>query len=150
MDLLLWRHAEAKESGNEREDFDRPLTARGRGQAKTVAHWLESQHLPKLRIFSAPSRRAQETAAVLGRKVNVLDGLAPGHRCVEVLGAIGWPDHREPVLLVGHQPQLGQLAALLLAGSEADWSVKKGGLWWFSNRVRQEESQTILRAVVNP
>ena len=42
------------------------------------------------------------------------------------------------------------MAALLLAGVEADWTIKKGALWWFSNRVREGETQTVLRAVVPP
>ena len=37
-------------------------------------------------------------------------------------------------------------AALLLAGEEDEWSIKKGSVWWFSNRTRQGESQTVLRA----
>jgi phosphohistidine phosphatase len=37
---------------------------------------------------------------------------------------------------------------LLLAGQEADWTIKKGALWWFSNRVRQGETQTVLRAMI--
>ena len=37
---------------------------------------------------------------------------------------------------------------LVLAGEEADWTVKKGAVWWFSSRVRQGETQTVLRAVI--
>ena len=40
------------------------------------------------------------------------------------------------------------LAALLLGGAEADWSIKKGALWWLSNRVRRGETQTVLRAAL--
>lgn len=54
------------------------------------------------------------------------------------------------MLLLGHQPALGRLAALLLSGVEAEWTIKKSGLWWFSNRVRTGETQTVLRAVITP
>jgi phosphohistidine phosphatase len=54
------------------------------------------------------------------------------------------------VLIIGHQPTLGRVAALLLGGEEADWTIKKGGVWWFSNRMRNDETRTVLRAVVNP
>lgn len=54
------------------------------------------------------------------------------------------------MIIVGHQPALGRLASLLLAGSEADWTIKKGGIWWFTNRVRHDETQTVLRAVFSP
>ncbi len=52
------------------------------------------------------------------------------------------------VLIVGHQPSLGRLASLLLAGHETEWSIKKGALWWLSNRVRRGETQTVLRAMI--
>jgi phosphohistidine phosphatase len=42
------------------------------------------------------------------------------------------------------------LAALLLSGEQAEWSVKKGSLWWLSGRVREDQSQTVLRTVINP
>ena len=45
-----------------------------------------------------------------------------------------WPDSREPVLVVGHQPTLGAVASFLLSGEEAYWSVRKGAVWWLSNR----------------
>lgn len=51
-------------------------------------------------------------------------------------------------MVVGHQPALGRLAALLLSGREADWTYKRGSLWWFCNRVRRNETQTVLRTVV--
>jgi phosphohistidine phosphatase len=54
------------------------------------------------------------------------------------------------VLVVGHQPTLGEAAALLLAGETREFSVKKGGVWWLSRRVRGELGQVVLRAVVNP
>ena len=37
---------------------------------------------------------------------------------------------------------------ITLAGAEADWTIKKGALWWFTNRVREGETQTVLRAVI--
>jgi phosphohistidine phosphatase len=40
------------------------------------------------------------------------------------------------------------MASLLLAGSESEWTIKKGALWWLSNRVRRGETQTVLRAVI--
>jgi phosphohistidine phosphatase len=42
------------------------------------------------------------------------------------------------------------MASLLLAGQEADWTIKKGTIWWFTNRVRADETQTVLRAVIPP
>ena len=54
------------------------------------------------------------------------------------------------MLVVGHQPTLGEVAAQLLSSSSRDWSVKKGGVWWFSSRERDGGPQVVLRAVLNP
>ena len=54
------------------------------------------------------------------------------------------------MLVVGHQPTLGRVAAVLLGGAEADWSIKKGAVWWFTRRVRDGNGQVVLRAVIGP
>ena len=76
--------------------------------------------------------------------------LAPGASAAAVLAAAGWPDAREPVLIVGHQPTLGEVAAFVLTGEEASWSVRKGAVWWLSNRVRGGASSTVLKVVIAP
>jgi phosphohistidine phosphatase len=45
---------------------------------------------------------------------------------------------------------LGRVAALLLSGEEAEWTVKKGAVWWFTNRVRDGETRTVLRVSMGP
>ncbi|MDP2823843.1 MAG: histidine phosphatase family protein [Sulfuritalea sp.] len=150
MDLILWRHAEAKEGEGPIADADRELTARGVKQAQDVAEWLRRQRLPKVTVLSSPAKRALQTAQTLGLPVKVKSQLGVGAGVADLLGAAGWPDHPGAIILVSHQPALGRLAALLLAGAEADWTIKKAGIWWFSNRVRHDETQTVLRAVHNP
>ena len=54
------------------------------------------------------------------------------------------------MVVVGHQPTLGRVAALLLTGDAADWSVRKGALWWFTYRIRNGNTETVLRAVIAP
>jgi phosphohistidine phosphatase len=51
---------------------------------------------------------------------------------------------------VAHQPDLSGVLAELFPGSTKYWSVKKGGLWWLSNRVRDEQVQIVVRAVISP
>ncbi len=150
MDLLLWRHAEAEEGI---PDLKRKLTARGEKQAQQVAGWLK-QHAPnKLRILSSPALRCQQTATALSPAFATDKRLSADSSPANLLAAIGWPEGgnigNNAVLVVGHQPVLGQTAALLLSGAEADWSIKKGALWWFSNRTRRGETQTILRAALS-
>jgi phosphohistidine phosphatase len=147
MDLILWRHAEA-EPGE--PDLGRRLTAKGIQHAERVAGWLD-HHLPATtRVLVSPADRAQQTARALKRKFKIVPDLAPGGSPAAVLAAAGWPDAREPVLVVGHQPTLGEVAALLLSGEEAPWSVRKGAVWWLSNRVRNGESTVVLKVVVGP
>lgn len=147
MDLLLWRHAEAEDG---EVDFDRALTSRGQKQALLVARWLHA-HLPsRLRIIASPTLRTQQTAAALQLPFETNRRMAPEGCVSELIAASGWPTANGAVLLVGHQPGLGNLASLLLAGHEAGWTIKKGALWWFTNRVRASEQQVVLRTVISP
>jgi len=150
MDLILWRHAEAEAAGPAMVDSDRNLTAKGRKQAKQMAQWLLTQRLPKLSIIVSATKRGIQTAEALGRPYTVHRKIGPDAGATDLLAAANWPDESGAVMLVAHMPGLGRLAALLLSGSETDWTIKKGGIWWFSNRVRHDETQTILRAVANP
>jgi phosphohistidine phosphatase len=147
MDLILWRHAEA-EPGE--PDLGRRLTAKGIKQAERMAIWLDS-HLPDTcRILVSPADRAQQTALALKRKFRTVPELAPGASVSTVLAAAGWPDAREPALVVGHQPTLGEVAAFLLSEQDDSWSVRKGAVWWLSNRVRENSTAVVVRVVIGP
>jgi len=147
MDLILWRHAEA-EPGE--PDLGRRLTSKGLKQAERMAQWLDS-HLPDTcRVLVSPADRAQQTAVALQRKFKTVPELAPGASVAAVLTAANWPDSREPVLIVGHQPTLGAVASFLLSGEEAYWSVRKGAVWWLSNRAKEGVAAVVLKVVVAP
>jgi phosphohistidine phosphatase len=147
MDLILWRHAEA-EPGE--PDLGRRLTAKGLKQAQRVAEWLDGRLPDTTRVLSSPADRAQQTALALKRKFRTADELAPGATASAVLAAAGWPDARESVLVIGHQPTLGEVASFLLAGDELPWSIRKGAVWWLSNRVRDGVSTVVLKVVIGP
>ncbi|MBR4738112.1 MAG: histidine phosphatase family protein [Rhodocyclaceae bacterium] len=147
MDLLLWRHAEALDG---EPDHKRPLSARGKRQAKRVARWLREHQPRNLRVLTSPAVRTTTTAAAFSKHHTVLLELGLGYSAQEALAAIGWPDVHDPVLLVGHQPQLGELAALLLTGKPYPLTIRKGALWWFSRRERDGQTQLFLRTVVTP
>jgi phosphohistidine phosphatase len=147
MDLILWRHCEA-EPGE--PDLGRRLTSKGLKQAERMAGWLDS-HLPDTcRVLVSPADRAQQTALALKRKFKTVPELAPGATVTAALAAANWPDSREPVLIVGHQPTLGAIASFLLSGEEAYWSVRKGAVWWLSNRAREGGAAVVLKVVVGP
>ncbi len=54
------------------------------------------------------------------------------------------------MLVVGHQPQLGQVAAQLLGITAGDCSIRKGALWWLRQRQREGHSATVLLAALTP
>ena len=147
MDLILWRHAEA-EPGE--PDLGRRLTSKGLKQAERIAAWLEPRLPDTTRILVSPATRSQQTALALGRKFKTVDEIAPGASAESVLAAAGWPDSREPVLVVGHQPTLGEVAAMLLAGGTGSWSIRKGAVWWLSNRARDDDTSVLLKVAIGP
>ena len=147
MDLILWRHAEAGEGG---PDLERKLTSKGRKQAARMAEWLQQRLPSKYAVLASPARRTRETAQALGVAFKTVAQLAPGASVEQILAAADWPERKKPVVVVGHQPDLGCAAAFLVSGEGADWSIKKGGLWWLERRLRNGETQLVVRAVMAP
>ncbi|MBP6899742.1 MAG: phosphohistidine phosphatase SixA [Burkholderiaceae bacterium] len=151
MDLILWRHAEAREAREGESDLDRPLTGRGEKQAARMAEWLNRFLPDTTRVLVSPALRTRQTAEALGRKLRLVDGLAPGATPDQLLNAARWPDSREPVLVVGHQPTLGHVAALLMSGAAAmdapAWAIRKGGVWWLRQRQRETGTEVVVVAV---
>ncbi|HUW49623.1 MAG TPA: histidine phosphatase family protein [Sulfuricella sp.] len=147
MDLILWRHAEAEDG---LPDQDRKLTGKGEKQAEKMAAWLKTYLPENARILVSPTARTRQTAAALTQEGIVVKEAGPGTSVAALLGVAGWPDAREAVVVVGHQPTLGQVAAYLLSDTQENWNIKKGSIWWFSNRTRLGETQTVLRAVLSP
>jgi len=147
MNLILWRHAEAEDTS---PDSERKLTDKGRRQAEQMAAWLKT-HLPDdTRILVSPATRSQQTAQALTKDFTTLDTLAPGASAEQLLAAANWPAAKGTLLIVGHQPSLGMAAAKALTGKADYWTVKKGAIWWLNSRVRGDERQTLLRAVLSP
>ena len=153
MDLILWRHSEAEEGGDPLTDLDRSLTPRGTKQALRVAQWLD-RHLPEsTRVMASPARRTAQTVQALqglGRKYKLRPDLAPGCTPAQLLAAVHWPESKTNVLVVGHQPVLGQTIALLLGIVDTDLAVRKGAVWWLRYRERDGVGQTVLVTVQPP
>jgi len=147
MDLVLWRHAEAEDGS---PDADRRLTKRGRRQAKKMAEWLDARLPDKAKLVVSPAARARETADALGRKYAANSAVDVDASVDDVLAAAGWPHRGGTVVVVGHQPTLGEVAARLLSGAETEWSVRKGAVWWFSARDRGGDVEIVLTAVLPP
>lgn len=150
MEIILWRHAEAEDGG---ADLERALTERGIRQASRVGRWLRKRLRGDWRVIASPALRARQTAAGLAMPFEVVASIAPGAEPEAVLNASQWPNGPGNVVIVGHQPTLGQVAARLLAGRQGDVLIRKGGAWWFCAEPAQgpgDEGSTRLKAVFGP
>ena len=141
MDLILWRHAEAGDAREGQDDLARTLTGKGERQAARMAAWLNRQLPAGARILASPAVRTQQTVQALDRRFKTCDALAPDQDVRALLEAARWPDAREAVLVVGHQPVLGMAAATVLTGQPMPWSLRKGAIWWLRSRERGVEDE---------
>jgi phosphohistidine phosphatase len=150
MDLILWRHAEAHVQREGQTDLERALTAKGERQAQRMAEWLNQRLAHSTRILVSPALRTQQTAKALDRHFKTVQLLAPEASATALLSVVRWPEANEPVLVVGHQPTLGQVAALLLGEVAQTWVLKKGAVWWLRSRERESGNQVVVQAVQSP
>jgi len=149
MQLILWRHAEA-EDANGKDDMERVLTKKGHQQAQRMAKWLKPRLDKDWRILVSPSKRTLETVAPLDREFAVDDALAPGKSARDVLRAVNWPGNGHDIVVVGHQPTLGEVASTIFLGEEGDCSIRKGAIWWFEARATGGRMNAVLRSVLSP
>jgi phosphohistidine phosphatase len=150
MDLILWRHAEAHEASPGEDDMSRCLTPRGERQAIRMAQWLERQLPEGTRILCSPAKRTEQTAMALGRKYKLSSAITPQSTADMLLSAVQWPSSKNTVLVIGHQPTLGEAVAMVLGIQKPECSVKKGAVWWLRSRLRHEGDQSILVTVQSP
>ena len=149
MQLILWRHAEA-EDGNGKDDLARVLTKKGHAQAARMAKWLKPRLGSDWRILVSPSQRTLQTVEPLGRDYAVDEALAPGRSARDVLRAAGWPSNGHNVVVVGHQPTLGEVASMIFLGEEGETGIRKGAVWWFETRGGGDKMNALLKAVLSP
>jgi len=151
MQIILWRHAEAEDQVT--TDIARNLTPRGRKQAEKMASWLKIQlgaELKQWRVIASPAARTQQTVAALGVPFETIATIAPDAPADAVIEAANWPSGAASVIVVGHQPTLGMVAARLINGADGYVAVKKGAMWWFETRQRYGRDQVVLKAMVSP
>ena len=135
MELLVIRHAIAAERSADVPDAERPLTERGRDRFRQVARGLRALDLRVDLVLSSPWRRARETAGLLGklvieRRAPILTQHLAGPPRAELLSAIAAAGVAR-IAVVGHEPWLGELIAMLIAGEARHGEVvplKKGAV----------------------
>ena len=115
-----------------------------------MAGWLGRRLPAACRILVSPAVRAQQTAQALARSFETVPDIGTGASVATVLDAAGWPRAQAPVLVVGHQPTLGNVAAFLLSGAKADPVLRPGAVWWLANDPSRDESSVVLQVAISP
>jgi phosphohistidine phosphatase len=138
MNLYLLRHGIAVEPGTAGYELDseRPLTARGKNRLRAAARALKKLALSFDLILSSPFLRAKQTAEIIAKDLKLRkqlafsDDLTPaGNPRLLIQQLNQFRPEPESVLLVGHEPYLGKLVALLASGNTSlEIDFKKGGL----------------------
>ncbi len=117
--LYLVQHAEAK---REEEDPRRDLTDKGRIDIENVAHHLKRLKVQVRTIFHSGKTRAESTAQVLAVHLKPPAGVLAAPGLAPLDDPEIWAERiagmDEDLLLVGHLPHLGRLAARLLSGDK--------------------------------
>ena len=161
MDLILWRHADAEDgpdvalpvsqtSSVVSADLHRCLSVRGHKQAMRMARWLDKNLMDSARVLVSPAMRCEQTVVPLGRKYKRCPELAPWASVDDLLSLVQWPSGKLPVLVVGHQPTLGQTVTRLLGVGYSDLAFRKGAIWWLRSRERDGQVQTVVVTVQSP
>lgn len=136
MDLYLMRHGIAVPQGTQGIDSDRerPLSPKGVKRMRKVARGLMALKISFDRILTSPLLRARQTADVVAQTLEIheppeeLEELLPESSPQKLIDRLASLQVTGGLLLVGHQPLLGEIAAFLLTGKEMEMHLKKGGL----------------------
>lgn len=147
MDLILWRHADAEDGT---PDSERELTVKGVKQAARMAKWLSRRLPADAQVLASPAKRAQQTARALTREYKTVEEIGTSASVETVLRACSWSADERTVVVVGHQPTLGDVAGLLLTGTRQQWSLKKGAVVWVTHRARDAGTRAQLFAAISP
>ena len=131
-DLILLRHAHADAAGAGQPDLDRPLSATGVEEARAAGDWLREHGLLPDRVLCSPSARTRGTLAALGDIGGAPTTLEPAIYEASpgtLAGLVDAQRDAERLLLVGHNPGMEQLAALMHSGQSGDYrGMPPGGI----------------------
>ena len=130
MKIILARHATAEDKADSKEDADRILTPEGREQADLMGRVLAATMGTVDCLWTSPLIRALQTAGIASKHLNIKPTVEPNLAISGDLEQLCWKMHREgpgTLMLVGHQPDLGRLAARLL-GLVSEIALKKAGV----------------------
>ena len=150
MNLILWRHAQAEEKAE--SDLARLLTAKGHHQAEQAAGWLTEHLSEEHSVWVSEAARSQQTAAHFSRDYTIMSALNPESSAEMPLQLIAEANEDSTIIIVGHQPWIGDLCAYLLNQhwNSETWAIKKGSFWWFKIEQNKHSFQATLKASLPP
>lgn len=123
--LILLRHAHAEPASEGQPDVDRPLSPQGLAEAQAAGRWMAEQGLVPDRVLCSPSRRTRETLEAVLETIGYVDQRLEDGVYEATAGTLaGLADanrEAERLLLVGHNPGLERLAALMHSGQSGDY-----------------------------
>jgi phosphohistidine phosphatase len=124
-ELILLRHAHAEPASPGQADLDRPLSPEGLAEAEAAGRWLAQQKLVPDCVLCSPSRRTRETMEAVLAAVGYVDQRLDQRIYDATSGTLAElaDQHRDTdrLLLVGHNPGLEHLAALMHSGQSGDY-----------------------------
>ena len=124
-ELILLRHAHAEPAVEGQADMDRPLSPQGLAEAQAAGRWMAEQGLLPDRVLCSPSRRTRETLEAVLEAIGYvdqrLDDSVYEATAGTLAGLVDANHDAERLLLVGHNPGLERLAALMHSGQSGDY-----------------------------
>ena len=125
LELILLRHAHAEAAATGQADLDRPLSAVGQAEAEAAGRWLRDNHLLPDRVICSPARRTRETLeavlAVAGYAEQRLEPAIYEATPGTLFGVLQAHEEAQRLMLVGHNPGMERLLALLHSGQSGDY-----------------------------
>jgi phosphohistidine phosphatase SixA len=132
MELILLRHAHAQNAKPGETDAGRELSARGIAEAEDAGRWLRERDALPARVLCSPARRARQTLDyALGIAAPTLEPRIYAATAGELIALIDEQADAQRLLLVGHNPGLETLVALLTTGQSGDFrGMPPAGIAW--------------------
>jgi phosphohistidine phosphatase len=156
LELYLIRHGIAEDRGEDwPDDSKRPLTSNGLAKLRKEARGLVALGVTFDQIITSPLVRTRQTADALADvlknkpPIATSDALAPAGTPAAVIQEIGRHSRKPRIALVGHEPNLGELAAQLI-GAKAPLEFKKGGICRIDFDVPPPKGAGALRWFITP
>jgi phosphohistidine phosphatase len=102
------------------------------------------------KVLCSPTVRTQQTVLPLGRKFKLRDEISPQGTVEHALELAQWPTAKATMVMVSHQPLIGQLVSHLLGLPEHEMMIKKGSVWWLRYKLKEGIPQVSLLTVQSP